>query len=333
MRRRSILIILLGVIVGIHLTLAFSTAQPKHWPRNITIGTGSIGGVAYLHGAAVAKVIYEKMGISSTAEVTGGSVHNVKLANAKEVTFGKSHALSAYEGWNGIGWAKGTKYQDIRAMFHEFDVFFQIYALKKSGIKSIYDLNGRSLGVGPIGGGPHVFYPQILEGLGIKPSRYVNAGISDLDTQLRDGLLDANANIIGKPWVMIKETETVHELNVFGIAKKEFEKIPKLVEKYPFVTSRIIPKGTYKANRDFDIETLTIGSFYYVHKDTPEDFVYEVLKTVCENWDTIAATVAASRGERPERIVENSPIPLHPGAIKYFKEKGIKVPDRLVTPK
>jgi TRAP transporter TAXI family solute receptor len=310
-----------------------SFGQPKNWPRNVTIGTGSIGGVAYLHGAAVAKVIYDKMGISASAEVTGGSVHNVKLANSKETTLASSHSASAYDGWNGFDWAKGTKYQNIRSLFHEYDTFVQIYALKKSGIKSIYDLNGKSLGVGPLGGFPHILFPGVLGGLGIKATRYLNAGISDLDTQVRDGLVDANANITGMPWVTVREIESVLDVNVFGISKADFLKAAKMVERYPFMGSRIIAKGTYKSNKDFDIETLTLGSFYYTHKDTPEDFVYELVKNVCKNLDMIIATVPASKGERPESVVEYAPIPLHPGAVRYYREVGIAIPDRMMPPK
>jgi TRAP transporter TAXI family solute receptor len=321
------------VIISIPFVWNTSFGQTKNWPRTVTIGTGSIGGVAYLHGAAVAKVIYDKMGIAANAEVTGGSVHNVKLANSKEATMASSHAASAYDGWNGMDWAKGVKYQDIRSMFHEYDTFVQIYALKKSGVKSIYDLNGKSLGVGPLGGFPHILFPGILEGLGIKASRYLNAGIADLDTQVRDGLVDANANITGMPWVAIREIESVLDVNVFGVSKKDFLKAAKIAERYPFMGSRIIAKGTYKANKDFDIETLTLGSFYYTHKDTPEDFVYEVVKNVCKNWDMITATVPASKGEKPEAVLEYAPVPLHPGALRYYREMGLKIPDRMMPPK
>jgi len=321
------------VIISIPFVWNTSFGQTKNWPRTVTIGTGSIGGVAYLHGAAVAKVIYDKMGISANAEVTGGSVHNVKLANSKEATMASSHAASAHDGWNGMDWAKGVKYQDIRSMFHEYDTFVQIYALKKSGVKSIYDLNGKSLGVGPLGGFPHILFPGILEGLGIKASRYLNAGIADLDTQVRDGLIHANANITGMPWVAIREIESVLDVNVFGVSKKDFLKAGKMPERYPFMGSRIIAKGTYKGNNDFDIETLTLGSFYYTHKDTPEDFVYEVVKNVCKNWDMITATVPASKGEKPEAVLEYAPVPLHPGALRYYREMGLKIPDRMMPPK
>ncbi len=311
---------------------SISTGQPKDWPKNVTIASASIGGAVYLYSGGFAKLIYEKLGIPASVEVTGGSVHNVKLVNANQVTFGPSVSPSVYDGWHGTGWAKGTKYQDIRAVFHMNDVFFQIYALRKSGIKNIYDLKGRSLGVGPIGGLPHIFYPEVLNELGIKPSRFVNAGASDLDTQVRDGLVDANSLITGKPWILVKETEVVFDVNVFGITKEDSKKLKRFLEKYPFIANGIIPKGTYKANRDYDIETLTYGSYYYTHKDTPEDFVYEVVKKTFENINIIIASHPSAKEAKPEAILHCA-VPIHPGALRYYKEKGIKVPESLIPSK
>jgi len=318
-------------LVSISFLSGLSIAQPKNWPKNVTIASASIGGAVYLYSGGFAKLIYEKMGIPASVEVTGGSVHNVKLVNSNQVTFGASVSPSVYDGWHGTGWAKGTKHQDIRAVFHMNNVFFQIYALKKSGIKNIYDLTGKNMGVGPIGGLPHIFYPEILNELGIKPARFVNASASDLDSQLRDGLIDANSLITGQPWIAVKETEVVFDVNVFGVNKSDSKKLKKFLGKYPFIVDGIIPKGTYKANRDHDIETLTYGSYYFAHKDLPEDFVYEVVKKTFENIDIIIAAHPSAREARPEAIV-NCAIPIHPGAVKYYREKGIKLPEALIPP-
>jgi TRAP-type uncharacterized transport system substrate-binding protein len=146
-----------------------------------------------------------------------------------------------------LGWAKGKKYQDARIILHQNNTYFQIYSLKKLGIKSIYDLNGKSVGVGPIGGAPHTLYPPLFQELGIKPSRYANAGISDLDSQLRDGMLDANANTTGVPGLH-QEIESVLDLNVFGVGSRTWQRPPTsnssiLCGLYDY------PEGTYKLTR------------------------------------------------------------------------------------
>lgn len=322
--------VLFVCLIMFQLSITTCLAQVKPgWPKNVNIASASIGGAVYLHASGFAKVLYEKMGIPASVEVGAGSTANVKLIDGNQATFGAFNAPTAYEGWEGAGWAKGKKYQDSRAIAHMNNTYFQLYALKKSGIKSIYDLNGKSVGVGPIGGAPHTLYPALFNELGIKPSRYVNAGISDLDSQLRDGMLDANANTTSVPWVTVKEIETVLDVNVFGVGSKDLEKAPKFKGQYPFVAFNVIPKGMYKYNKDLDIETGIFGSFYAVHKSLPEDFVYEVVKKYFEHIDIVAAAHPSAREARVDGVLF-SPVPLHPGAIKYYREKGLKIPERLI---
>ncbi|MCJ7594622.1 MAG: TAXI family TRAP transporter solute-binding subunit [Desulfobacterales bacterium] len=332
MKVKSLKVVFFGMIV-FQLMIANGLAQPKKvpdtWPKNVNIASASIGGATYLHASGFAKLLYEKMGIPVSVEVGAGSAANVKIIQGNMATFGCFNAPTAYEGWEGLGWAKGKKHQDTRVIAHMNNTYFQIYALKKSGIKSIYDLNGKSIGVGPVGGAPHTLFPALLKALGIEPSRYANAGISDLDSNLRDGMLDANANVTSVPWVTVMEIETVLDVNVFGVSSKDFEKAADFKSRYPFTGFTMIPKGTYKSNKDMDIETGIFGSFYAVHKSLPDDFVYEVVKKYFENIDIVIATHASAKQARVDGIM-NSPVPLHPGAIKYYKEVGLKIPERLI---
>ena len=329
MRRKAfgtLLLVVIALVIGV--TTIEAQVKPG-WPKNVNIASASIGGATYLASTGLAKVLYEKMGIPASVEVGAGSTANVMLINSNQATFGCFNAPTAYEGWNGLGWAKGKKHQDARVILHQNNTYFQIYALKKLGIKSIYDLNGKSVGVGPIGGAPHTLFPPLFQELGIKPSRYANAGISDLDSQLRDGMLDANANTTGVPWVAIRETETILDLNVFGVDSKDLAKAPNFKQQYPFVAFTTIPKGTYKFNKDFNIETGIFGSFYAVHKSLPDDFVYEVCKKYFENPDILIAAHPSAREAKLEGALF-SPIPLHPGAIRYYREKGLKIPEALI---
>jgi len=202
-----------------------------------------------------------------------------------------------------------------------------MYSLTKSGIKSIHDLNGKSVGVGPVGGTPSTYWPKIFEVAGVKPGRIVNAGSADLNSQLKDGMLDANGQSVGLPWVTVTEIETTHDVNVYGVPDKDMD---KFVEKYPYFSKGMIPKGMYKSNKEKEIETLTVWNFMTVHKDTPDSFVYEVLKKTFDNVDILIATHKSAEEVKPQYIVY-SPIVLHPGAVKYYKEKGIKIPDKLIA--
>lgn len=191
--------------LGFGLCLAQAAAagaqDRKNWPvKGVTIGAAPVGGVYYIWAGGPAKVLAEKLGIPASVESTGGPVHNTQLVQARELHFGMVTGAPAYEGWHGLGWAKGKKHQDLRVMFPMHTTYFQMYALKKSGIKSIKDLNGKSLGTGPVGGIPATYWPLILEAGGIKPRRIMNASSSsDLDNQVKDGLLDANGQSVGLP--------------------------------------------------------------------------------------------------------------------------------------
>ena len=267
------------------------------------------------------------MGIPGHMVVTGGPVHNTQLIDAKQSDFGMVTAAPIWEGWHGKGWAKGKKHQNTRVIFPMYATYFQMYALKKSGIKSLHDLNGKRVGVGPIGGTPATYWPKILEISGVKPGRIVNAESVNLNLQLVYGTLDANSQAVGLPWIIITEIETTYEINILSVPKADAE---KFIAKYPLFSIGTIPKGFYKSNKDYEVETVTVWNYMIVHKDTPEDFVYEVVKKTFENVDILIAAHGSARETKPEFIV-TSPIPLHPGASRFYKEKGIKIPEQLIS--
>ncbi len=325
---KRIFIFISLVAFSVAFSFGLVQAQPKPgWPKSVTIGAAPVGGVFFIWMGGFAKLLNDKMGIPGNVEVTGGPVHNTQLTDAKQIDFGPATAGPLWEGWTGGGWAKGRKHQNIRAIFPMYTSYFQMYSLKRTGIKSLHDLAGKSVGVGPVGGTPATYWPRVFEILGIKPSRMVNAGSADLNSQLKDGMLDANGQTVGLPWGLIHEVETTHETNVYGVSSADADKV---IAKHPYLSKAKIPKGYYKGNRDADIETITIWNFMTVHKDAPEDFVYEVVKKTFENVDILIATHASARETKPEAIV-HSPIPLHPGAVKYYREKGIRIPEKLIV--
>lgn len=297
------------------------------WPKELIIGSAPVGGTYYLWGGGFGKLLEEKVGIRGYMLVTGGPIHNIKMLNAKKLDFGMATSSPLWEGWHGEGWAKGKKYQNIRAILPMYASCFQIYALKKSGIKSIHDLNGKAIGVGPSGGTAATYWPEILEIAGVKPSRIVKGDSATLNNKLRDRVIDANAQAVGLPWVIIKELEATHEINLLHIPRSDAE---KFISKYPHFSLGVIPKGYYKSNADYDIETITVWNFIVAHKDTPEDLIYEIVNKTFENVDILIAAHPSAKETKPEYII-NSPIPIHPGALKYYKEKKIEIPNRIIS--
>jgi TRAP transporter TAXI family solute receptor len=296
------------------------------WPAELTVGIAPVGGTYYIWGGGFAKLMDEKVGIPTYMVVTGGPVHNTERVDARKLDLGMVTSTPVWEGWYGTGWARGKKHQNVRTIFPMYSSYFQMYALKKSGIKSIGDLNGKSVGLGPVGGTAATYWPMILDAAGVKPGKIVHDASADLDAQLKAGTLDANAQAVGLPWVLITALESTHEINILNIPKAE---LGKIIAKYPHFSRGVIPKGYYKSNKDYELETIAVWNFMVVHKDVPNDLVYEIVKKTFENRYILIAAHPSARETKPEFIV-NSPIPIHPGAVKYYREKGIILPDYLI---
>jgi uncharacterized protein len=314
--------------LGLSLITAPAQAQSRaNWPKGATIGTSGIGGVYFVWGGGFAKLLNDKVGVPANVEVTSGPVANVKLVQVGKLDFGQATSAPIYEGWVGEGWAKGEKYQNVRVIFPMFTSYAHAYAPKKTGIKEVKDLSGKAVGVGAVGTTPAVYWPLVFNVVGVKPGRVINAGWSDLTSQMKDSMIDAVATISGLPWGSLAEMEVTHEMNVFALSKEQVE---QCVAKYPYLSPGVIPKGTYKANQERDLPTVTVWNFMVVNKDAPDDFVYDVVRKTFENVDILIAAHKSAKEVKPEAIA-NSPIPLHPGAVKYYIEKGIAIPSNLIA--
>ena len=167
------------------------------WPKELTIGIAPVGGTYYIWGGGFAKLLEEKVGIPGYMVVTGGPLQNTKMVDSKKLYFGMVTSSPVWEGWHGEGWAKGKKHQNTRAMFPMYASYFQMYAMKKSGMKSVHDLSGKNIGVGPSGGTAANYWPKILEMAGVRPSRIVKGDSAGLNRQFKDEILDANAQAVG----------------------------------------------------------------------------------------------------------------------------------------
>ena len=328
MKRLTAILAVLALSTFLIIPAANAQAKPG-FPKSVTIGAAPVGGTYFVWAGGFAKLINDKLGVPGNVEVTGGPVHNTQLTQAGKLDFGMVTAGPLYEGFSGDpdGWSKGKAHPDLRVIFPMYTTYFQMYSLASTGIKSIKDLNDKSVGVGPVGGTPATYWPKILKIGGITPKRIVNAGSADLNSQLKDGMLDANGQATGAPWVTITEVETTNDVNAYGVPEDIAKKV---ADKYPSMTIGSIPKGMYKSNKDSDITTLEMFNYMIVHKDAPAEWVYEVVKATFDNVDILIAAHKSAKEVNAAKIV-TSPIPIHPGALKYYQEKGIKIPEKLIA--
>lgn len=301
-------------------------AQDKTgWPKEFTIGTASQGGTYFVYGNGFASYISEALGVNATGEVTGGPVQNVTLVQTGDHLMGLVTMGPAYDAWNGKSeLAPGLEHKDIRALFPMYQTPFQVVALKKSGIKSVSDLKGKRVSVGPAGGTPGTYWPQFIKAVGVEAT-ISNAGASDAAGQLADGLIDAFAFAAGVPISAFAELAASQDVVMFGFTDEELAKVRAA---FPAMAPFTIPAGTYKGH-DYDQKSVALWNFAIAHKDMPESLAYEITKLAMENNDRMKKIHATAKETLVSNWDKNTFMPFHPGAVKYLTEKGIKVPDNL----
>ena len=304
--------------------LAVSTAalaqDKSNWPKGLTLGTASVGGVYFVYGGVAANLMSEKAGINVSTQQTQGPNQNMLLVNGKNIDLGMVTMGVALNGWNGTGWAKGQKLQNVRALFPMYDTPFACIATERSGIKKIADLNGKNVGVGPRAGTPGTYFPMIFDALNLKVT-IRNGGASDMASQLGDGLIDAFCFAAGQPIPAFSEIEAQRPVNFFAFSGPEIFKIRANI---PELAAAVIPKGTYRTQTE-DMNTIGLFNFAIGHKDLPDSLVYELTKAIMDNNPQMVQGHAAAKETVSANATKNDFLTFHPGAAKYFQEKGIKL--------
>lgn len=305
---------------------ARAQGRDPSWPRSLTLGTASVGGTYAVYGQAWASLVGERIGVPISTQQTQGPNQNILLLQNKDIDLGMTTMGVALQAWNGEGeWTRGTKMRDIRALFPMYDTPFQIVTLKKSGITSVGQLAGKRVGVGPRAGTPGTYYPLMFQTLGV-PVTIRNGQGSDMASQLADGLIDAYAFAAGLPVASFSEIEATNPVNFFTFTSDEIEKLRKA---FPELSPAVIPAGTYRTLSDSQ-QTVGLFNFAVAHRDLPEGLAYAVVKAVHENHDAMVKGHAAAKETVPENVAKNMFLPFHPGAARYYKERGLSIPANLI---
>ena len=287
-------------------------------PKSLTLGTASVGGTYFIYGGVVATLVTEKTGINVSTQQTQGPNQNLLLVDSKAIELGMVTMGVALHGYNGTGWAKGKKYNNVRALFPMYDTPFHFITTDKTGITSVKQMDGKNVGVGPKAGTPGTYFPLMFEALGVKPT-IRNGGASDMASQLGDGLLDVFAFAAGVPISAYSELEAQRPVKFITFTDEELK---ILQEKIPELSPSVIPKNTYKTLTE-DHKTVGLYNFAIAHKDLDDDTAYKIVKAVLDNNDAMVKGHSAAKETLAKNAEKNSFLPFHPGAVKYYKEKGI----------
>lgn len=303
-------------------------ATPAFAQERMSIATGSSGGVYYLWGGALAKIWSDNIeGVTFNVEATTGQVPNVKLMEAGQLEVSMYNVATAYEAWEGIGDYSDQKYRKQRALFAMYPSYYVMTSLADSGIDSIEDWEGKRISFGTAGGTVDVIGRNILNTLEIQPANILNSGWPDVPGQMRDGLVDAIGAIGGQPWPPLADLETTHELVFYDFTEEQIE---KLQQAYPYFVAEPLPAGAYK-NQPADYSSLAFWNLVVASEEVSEDVAYQMTKLAVENLDTLKAThPSTAQYFDIQAVLRVSPIPLHPGAIKYLREIGAEIPEKLI---
>ncbi len=294
----------------------------------VSIGTGGTGGIYYPYGGGVAEIWSKYVpGVKAVAEVTGASVENVKLAHKGETVIGEVMGDVAVAGYKGLSKFKGKKHK-ILGMAIMYPNLLQVVTLKKSGITNMEQVKGKSISTGSPGSGTNFMAEAVLGALGIAKGDYKDSRLSFTESAnaLRDGNIELGIWSVGPGTSSILDLATTHEINILGFSAEQTEKILAANKTYAGVD---LAGGVYRGV-DKPVSTIGVWNVMICQASLDTDLVYKLVKALYEHNDYLLKIHPSAGYTTPENAVKYCPVPLHPGTIKYLREKGIDVPAHLM---
>jgi hypothetical protein len=308
--------------LGTAFVMPDASAQQKF----VTIGTGGVTGVYYAAGGAICRLVNKdraKHGIRCSVESTGGSVFNVNTIKAGELDLGVTQSDVMYNAVKGLGNFKDAgPYGDLRAVMSLHPEPFTVLARKEANIKSFADFKGKKFNVGNPGSGTRASLEELIAAMGWKLTDFSLASELKADEHgpaLCDGKIDGFFYGVGHPSANIQDPTTSCGAKLVSVTGPA---VDKLVADKPYYAYATIPAGLYPNNPQ---ETKTYGvlATLVTSAKVPDEQVYAVVKAVFDNFEEFKKLHPALANLKPEDMVKNGlSAPLHPGAAKYYKEKG-----------
>jgi hypothetical protein len=294
----------------------------------ISIGTGGTGGIYYPYGGGVAEIWNKHAkGVRAVAEVTGASVENVKLAHKGETVIGEVMGDVAVAGFQGLSKFQGKKH-DILSMAIMYPNLLQVVTLKKYGITNIEQIKGKNISSGSPGSGTNFMAETVFKALGIPLDSYKDSRLSFTESAnaLRDGTIEVGVWSVGPGTSSILDLATTHDIHIINFTPEQQKKVLAANKEYSAVD---LAGGVYRGV-DKAVPTIGVWNVMICQAGLSTDLVYKLVKSLYEHQDYLLKIHPSASYTTAENAVKYSPIPLHPGTIKYLKEKGIAVPANLM---
>jgi TRAP transporter TAXI family solute receptor len=294
--------------------------------QSLVIATGGTGGVYYPLGGGFGNIIGKEIpGYTATAQVTGGSVANLQLIASGKADLCYSQVDAAWDAINGKG--KFPNKLPVRALVVMYPNHMHAVTVEGTGIEKVEDLKGRRVSAGSPGSATEVYAIRVLEAAGLSDETDIKKerlGVAESVNALKDKKIDAFFWVGGLPTAAVTDLAATPNTKIKILDIAHFT--PKMNAKYgPLYAEATIPAATYKG-MDKDAKNNTVWNIMAVNASMSEDLAYKLTKTMLEKRDDLALVHKEALNIKPEWQTSNrAGIPWHPGALKYFKEKGIKV--------
>jgi TRAP transporter TAXI family solute receptor len=296
--------------------------------RRLVIVTGGTGGVFYPYGGGLAKILTETMpNTQATAQVTGGSVDNVKLLSAGEADIGFSTIDSAYDGFTGMGAYAEDGPQNIRLIARLYDSFLHVVTSDGSGIDSIAAMKGKRISVGSAGSSTESIADRMLAAAGLDPMADItrdNLSVSESAGALADGKIDAFFWIGGLPTAAVKDLASAGQTKLRFVGTEN--EMVVMRTRYPeLYLEMTMPAGTY-AGQDSDVSGLGVANVLIVSGDAPDALVTDTLTAIFDHLDAVHAIHPEAASLALSSAYVRTKAPWHPAADAFFAARGVTLP-------
>lgn len=314
-----------AALIGAALSLSGATqAQEKY---SLSIGTGGTGGVYYPLGGGMANVLSKYVpGMQATAEVTGGSVDNLKLIATGKPYIALSMADASQDAYRGEDKFKGNKVP-LRTLMILYPNRMHVVTIEGTGINKITDLKGKRVSTGSPGSATEVMGFRVIEAAGLDKDRDMKRerlGVAESVNAIKDRKIDAFFWVGGLPTAAVTDLANTPGVKLKMIDHAEL--VAAMNKKYgQLYIQDAIPKSTYRG-MEADNRQATVWNILVTHEKMSDQNAYNIVKTIFDKRDDLIAVHKEAANFRLEnQKAASSPIPFHPGAAKYFAERGVKL--------
>ena len=304
---------------------AFAFAVPAAAQNRISITTGGTGGVYYPMGGGMANILSKHVpGLTATAEVTGGSIDNLKLLNAGKSEVGFSMADSAFDALQGVDKFKDNKV-NARTLMVLYPNKMHVVTVEGTGIAKLADLKGKRVSTGSPGSGTEIMALRLLDAVGIdakKDFKQERLGAAESANAMKDRKIDAYFWVGGLPTASVTDLAATPGMKIklidHGEAAEAMNK-----KSGPLYVADSIPANTYPG-QDKAVTNVDVWNILITTDKMSNDMAYQIVKTLFEKKPDLVAVHKEAQNIELKHQGRASPLPYHPGARKYFEEQGVK---------